>query len=61
MEFMGGYDLEYYQKFHTAIPLNVMLGHTIIVGGSGSGKSTCILYWIYKVKRMFGDVIDGTD
>lgn len=25
--------------------------HLIVVGGSGSGKSTAVLYWLYKLKR----------
>ena len=29
------------------------IGHLIVVGGSGSGKSTSILYWIYKLKSQY--------
>jgi hypothetical protein len=27
------------------------VGHTIVVGGSSSGKSTSVLYWLWKLKK----------
>ena len=48
---MLGFD--YYLLTQTAmqIPLYTPLeGHYIVVGGSGSGKSTAVLYWLYKAR-----------
>lgn len=33
------------------LPLFAPIGHTIVVGGSGSGKSTSVLYWLYKLRN----------
>ena len=50
--FMVGYDYHFMVKKGVKIkilaPCN---GHYIICGGSGSGKSTALLYWIYKLKK----------
>lgn len=35
------------------LPISCILGHLIVVGGSGSGKSTALLYWLYKIKKNF--------
>lgn len=48
-----GFDLALYELQKTAIPLYVPsnLLHAIIVGGSGSGKSTFLLYFVYNIKK----------
>ena len=49
--FMLGYDLQMVQTDGVKIPLSAPLGHLIAVGGSGSGKTTALLYWLYKMKK----------
>lgn len=49
---MLGYDLFMYQTEGIKIPLSAPLGHLIVVGGSGSGKSTALLYWLSKMKKQ---------
>lgn len=48
-----GFNLALYELQKTIIPLYVPsnLLHAIIVGGSGSGKSTFLLYFIYSIKK----------
>lgn len=46
-----GYNLLLHQTEGIKIPLSVPLGHLIVVGGSGSGKSTALLYWLAKIKK----------
>lgn len=46
-----GYDLLLYQTEGIKISLSAPLGHLIVVGGSGSGKSTALLYWLVKMKK----------
>lgn len=51
-EIMLGYDLTYFSMHGLKIPVYAPCnGHYICVGGSGSGKSTAILYWLYKIKN----------
>ena len=45
-----GYDLLLYQTEGIRVLLSAILGHLIVVGGSGSGKSTALLYWLTKMK-----------
>lgn len=48
--FMLGYD--FYNYINKNIKASVVApvdSHLIIVGGSGSGKSTAVLYWLYKL------------
>lgn len=49
--FVLGYDYNLYLKHQIQIKISAPIGHTIVVGGSGSGKSTAVLYWLYKMKK----------
>ncbi len=50
---MLGYDCLYWQNQGLMIPVYAPLnGHFIVVGGSGSGKSTAVLYWLYKARHF---------
>ena len=50
---MLGYDCLYWQNQGLTIPVYAPLnGHYIVVGGSGSGKSTAVLYWLYKARHF---------
>ncbi|MGN0665742.1 MAG: hypothetical protein ACI4KF_04375 [Huintestinicola sp.] len=52
-EFMLGYDLTILQTQGLKIPVFASTdSHLIVVGGSGSGKSTAILYWLHKLKTQ---------
>ncbi len=45
--FLFGYDLMALKKFGISVPIHTSVSsHLIVVGGSGSGKSTSILYWL---------------
>lgn len=47
---MLGFDFYYFSTQGLKMPLRASLdSHVIVVGGSGSGKSTAILYWLYKI------------
>lgn len=50
-QYQLGYDLNALHKYGIKSSLYAPLGHTICVGGSGSGKSTALLYWLYKMKK----------
>lgn len=49
--FMIGYDLNYFSIHGIKIPVYAPIdGHLTCVGATNSGKSSAILYWIYKGK-----------
>lgn len=49
--FVLGYDYNLYFNHQVQIKIRASIGHTIVVGGSGSGKSTAVLYWLTKLKK----------
>lgn len=52
-KFMIGYDYVLLQNMGIKIPIYASTdSHLIVVGGSGSGKSTAALYWLYKLKSF---------
>lgn len=47
-----GYDYLIFKIYGERIPVYAPLDvHMVVVGGSGSGKSTAVLYWFYKIKN----------
>lgn len=49
---MLGYDYLMFERTAIKMPIYAPLGHLICVGGSNSGKTTSILYWIYKSRKL---------
>jgi len=49
--FVLGYDYNLYLTHQIKVKIRAPIGHTIVVGGSGSGKSTAVLYWLTKLKK----------
>ena len=50
---MLGYDYFMFHSLGLKTPLYApLMGHYIVVGGSGSGKSTAVLYWLYKARKQ---------
>ena len=48
---MIGYDLAFLKKYGMKVPIEISpLSHLCIVGSSGSGKSTAVLYMVYKMQ-----------
>lgn len=46
-----GFNYFYFYTEGLKIPISTPMGHLIVVGGSGSGKSTALLYWLVKMKK----------
>lgn len=49
---MLGFDYQLFLQTTIKIPIYAPLGHVICVGGSNSGKTTAVLYWIYKSRDL---------
>ncbi len=52
LQFMLGFDYVLYALHHLKIPLYAEIGHLCVTGGSNSGKSTALLYWVYKMRHL---------
>lgn len=50
-----GYDYITYNKYGIKVPIDMKVGHLICVGGSGSGKTTAVMYWLYKLLKEESD------
>lgn len=51
-DYMVGYDYAVLNNYGIKVPINISTdSHVIIVGGSGSGKSTGLLYFLYKMMK----------
>ncbi len=48
---MLGYDYQWLSEHGDKLPVFAPIGHTIVVGGSGSGKSTTVLYFLQKIVK----------
>lgn len=48
---MLGYDYQWLSEHGEKLPVSAPVGSTIVVGGSGSGKSTSVLYWLWKMVK----------
>ena len=51
--FTIGFDYEVYAHEGLPVPITVSIrNHLIVVGGTGSGKSTALLYWLFKARNL---------
>lgn len=50
-EFMLGYDYQWLSEHGEKLAVSAPIGHQIVVGGSNSGKSTSVLYWLWKMVK----------
>lgn len=48
---MIGYDFQWLSEHGDKLPVFAPIGSTIIIGGSGSGKSTAVLYFLQKLVK----------
>ncbi len=49
---MLGFDYQLLLKEGEKVPLYVPIGHLCVVGSTNSGKSTGVLYWMYKAQKQ---------
>lgn len=52
LQFKLGFDYALYALYHLKITICAEVGHLVVVGGTGSGKSTALLYWLYKIRNL---------
>lgn len=55
-QFMLGFDYELYAQHRLKIALCAEVGHLCSVGASNAGKSTALLYWLYKMRHLHLDL-----
>lgn len=55
-KFMLGYDYMLYARQNLKATIYTKFGHLCATGASNSGKSTALLYWLYKMRHLNVDL-----
>ena len=55
-KFMLGYDYMLYARQNLKAAISTKFGHLCATGASNSGKSTALLYWLYKMRHLNVDL-----